>query len=411
MRQLFFAWKKNYINMSQNELDVLKEFKLTEIKYQKIGISHPFPNYYQFDLMFKLTNNPDYYNSLPMQTTQAVIKSVLSDFKSFFTSLKEYRKHPDKYTGTPKLPGYKKSNEAGFIISNQDAVIYFNKKSNTYELKLPKTKLRLNLGLKNIQNLKQVVITPYYDTYKICIVYEYEHSSYSLDKDRILGIDYGVDNFITTNNNCGLIPFIIKGKGIKSFNQWFNKRLSQMKSCLSANRFNQYNSKALDKLYKYRNNRTMDFYNKVASYIVNYCLKHNIGVIVIGKNEKWKTNVNLGKGNNQNFCFLSHSIVTAKIKNLSEKYGITVYTTEESYTSKSNILNNDILPSYKAGCNNAYPFTGKRIYRGLYITNNNIKINADVNGAGNIIRKIYKDAFKDMDLSYMYKTVRAVYIN
>ena len=124
-RQLLFAKSNNYTNLEQHTLDVLDEFKVTGDKYKQI------------DYMFKITENVDYYNELPMQTTQAIIKETLSDFKSYFKAVKAYKKDPSKFTGKPKMPKYIKTEETSFNITNQDAYI-----KDRY-LKFPKIKTRL----------------------------------------------------------------------------------------------------------------------------------------------------------------------------------------------------------------------------------------------------------------------------
>ena len=401
-RQLLTAKNKNFTNLTQNEQQVLDEFKLTEDKFKPISDKYYLPSYYHFVHLFTITNNVDYYNNLPMQSSQQIIKECLSDFKSYFKASKDYIKHPNKYTGKPKLPGYIKNNKTSFDITNQDCVI---KENNT--LKFPKIKELLSLGNLNINKLKEVTIKPFYDTYKICIVYEQEFTPKQLDETRILGIDLGVNNIVATSNNCGLTPFVINGNGLKSFNQWFNKTKANLQNKLPQN---QYTSKRLEHLYKYRNCRTTDFYNKVASYIVKYCISNNIGTIVIGQNTQWKTNINIGVKNNQTFCNIAHTTLINKINQLSKKVGLIVMQNEESYTSKASFLDDDKTPTYGVDDDNI-SFSGKRVHRGLYKSKYGIYMNADINGASNIIKKCVPLAFSNIkDYSYLYKSVEKIII-
>lgn len=399
-RQLLTAKYKDYFDLQANEQEVLDEFKLTEDRFKPITKKYYLPNYNHFDYMFKKTNNPDYYNSLPMQSTQQIIKEVLSNFKGYFYSCKSYKKNPSLFTGKPKIPGYVKSDQVSFDITNQGCVVKSDKFYNY--LKLPKTKLTVDLGNLKINKLKEVTIKPFYDTYKICIVSEEpELEVKSLNSENYLSLDLGIDNFIATSNNCGLSPFIIKGNVIKSYNQWFNKKISKLQSLLSKN---QYTSKQIQTLWRKRNNITTDFYNKTASYIVKYCIKNNIGNIVIGKNTYWKQNSDLGKINNQKFCFISHAYFINKLMEMSKQVVINVITNEESYTSKASFLDKDIIPVYKDGQRPA--FSGKRIHRGLYKSGTGILMNADVNGASNILKKAVETAFnKITNYEYLYKTV------
>jgi putative transposase len=289
LRQLLTVRNKEDKDLSDNEIQVLNEFEAVKSskhsKYYRDLRNSGFPTYNLMDAVFKVNNNPDYYNDNPMQTTQNIIKECLKDFKSYYNAKKEYIKNSSKFTGIPKLPSYIKTDEISFDITNQDAVVY-KRDDDTFYLKLPKTKLVLDLGKKEISNLKEITVTPYYDTYKVCIVSEADmNKNYDLDKSKIIGIDLGVDNFLTISNNCGLNPFIINGKILKSKNQFFNKVTSDLKSKLS---LGVYSSKRLEHIYKYRSNYMNDAMHKISTYIISYCLTNKIGTIVIGKNDSWK---------------------------------------------------------------------------------------------------------------------------
>ena len=235
-----------------------------------------------------------------------------------------------------------------------------------------------------------------------------DDTAIELDATRMLGIDLGIDHIVSTSNNCGLTPFVINGNGLKSYNQWYNKALAELKSQLP---LNQYSSNKIQFLNKKHHNKTTDFYNKCVSYLMNYCITNNIGTIVVGKNTQWKTSSNIGKINNQNFCFIAHSILINKLQLLANKFGITVVITEESYTSKASFLDNDDIPNYVRGNKTKYQFSGKRMHRGLYKSSAGILINADVNGSSNIIRKAIPDALdKITDYSYLYKTTNKIVI-
>ena len=406
-RQLLFARWKDFKNLNVNQMEVLNEFKQTENRFKPIGNKYYFPSYYHFDYMFKITNNPDYYSGLPSQTTQHVIKEALEDFKGYFSSLKKYKKDSTGYTGKPKIPKYIKTNEISFDITNQQALIK-DFDSNKKYIQLPKTKLTLDLGSYNeFGELKEVTVKPFYDTYKICIVTEVEDPTpVKLDKNKIIGIDLGISNFLAVSNNCGLTPFVINGKIMKCFNQYYNKTLANLKSQLPDE---QYTSKRLKRLFKYRQNYFNDKLHKISDYIIKYCLLNNIGTIVIGKNQQWKTSVNIGKINNQNFCSIPHNNFIKKLKEKAEIYGIKVIEREESYTSQASFLDNDDIPTYNKNNKTKYKFSGSREKRGLYISKNGIQINADINGASNIIRKAFPHAFDHItDFSYLYITTNRI---
>ena len=423
-RQIVCAHHKVYENLSDNEYEVLAEFANIDTSFM-FAKYWTLPNYNQFDAMFKITNNPDYYNELAQQSNQQMIKEVLESFKGYKESLFAYRENPSKFTGNPKLPGYVKSDRTTCTITNQDAKIKdiykkvkvqdgFTKRGKpkyknvkVYDktvLKLPKTKAVVELGDLNIGKLKEVQIEPFYDTYRILIIEELPKKTEKLDLDdsRILGIDLGISNFVSTSNNCGLTPFVINGNGIKSYNQWYNKTLANLQSNLPTN---QHSSRAIQQLNQKRYNVTTDFYNKTARYVVDYCIKNNIGLIAVGKNNGWKDESNLGNITNQSFCFLAHSVFIAKLQNMAKMAGIKVVLGEESFTSKASFLDDDYIPTYQKGCTNKYYFSGHRVHRGLYKSAESILINADVNGASNIIKKAVPNAFDHIaDFSYLCKT-------
>ena len=402
-RQLYFAFLKGYTDLNDAQNEVLDEFK-------QIGIAFPIskntflPGYKAFDDMFKKTKNPDYYNELPMQSSQHIIKSVLEEWKSFRAAFFDQRKNPSKYTGKPKAPGYVDSDKTTFTITNQDAVI---KNDNT--LKLPKTKTKLQLGNLKIGKLIEIEIKPYYNTYQISLVEEMMETQFpSLCQERAISLDLGVDNFVAASNNCGLTPFVINGKKLKSYNQWYNKILAKHKSHCPTG---QYTSKKVCLLNKHHKHFTTNFYNQCASYIMKYCQNNNIGTIVIGKNTYWKQRSNMGNKTNQTFCFIAHSIFINKIKEMAAVRKIHVIITEESYTSKASFLDGDVIPVYRKDHKEKHTFSGKRVYRGLYKSKNNIIMNADINGASNILRKALPDAFvKVNNFDYLWKTTEVVNI-
>jgi putative transposase len=404
-RQLFSAQNKQWQKLSENEQQVIEEFKSSESKYKTISDTYYCPSYNHIEYVLKTTGNPDYYSGLPIQTVQQEIKEVKESFNAFWKSIKDYSKHPEKYNGKPQLPGYIKTDKAAVTITNQDAVV---KENNC--IKLPKTKVVIDLGqLKLRGKLKEITIIPFYNTYKINIVTESIQAKINLNKNAIIGIDLGINNFVTTSNNVGLTPFIINGKILKSYNQHYNEQKAFLyQSLAKCQQTNIYTSKRLRNLdykhYCYLNNAM----HQMSHYIINYCITHNIGTIVIGHNQQWKQSINLGKANNYTFCMLTHTQLINQIKNKANVCGIDVIVIEEEYTSKASFLDNDDIPSFDG---KEHQFSGRRKTRGCYISKAGIHINADVNGASNIIRKAVPAAFTDInDYSYLYYTVTKINI-
>jgi hypothetical protein len=71
---------------------------------------HPYVDYNFLDCLFKVTAQHD-YRSLPTQTSQSIMKTVFKNWKSFFSSLKDYKKNPGKYKGRSRIPKYSRANE------------------------------------------------------------------------------------------------------------------------------------------------------------------------------------------------------------------------------------------------------------------------------------------------------------
>lgn len=414
-RQLLFAYNNDYKNLKDHQLEVINEFNTyTSDKYGKISKEHYLPYCQEFEYLYKKSNNSDYFNPiLTSQTRTRVVKQALEDFSSFFKSTKKYYSDSTNYTGKPNYPKYTKSETITVDYSNQDCTIY-EIDGITY-LKLPhmqrnkNAKIKpkkwgyINLGKLKIGKLMNLKISPYYATYKISLVYEIEKSNHSLNNTRILGFDPGLNNFLTSSNNCGLYPFIINGKDMKSYNQHYNERLAYLRSRLPKN---QYTSKQIKRLSKERDCYFNNKFHKIINYIVNYCVKHNIGTIVIGHNKLQKQNYNKGKIQNQHFCFIPHAKFLRMFKLKCAVCNINLIETEESYTSQASFLDIDKIPTYKKGNNKNYQFSGKRTYRGLYKSKNGSYINADVNGASNIIRKVFSNAFDNIkDFKYLTETV------
>ena len=169
-------------------------------------------------------------------------------------------------------------------------------------------------------------------------------------------------------------------------------------------------SKRVKSLYVKRHLFIKDYFHKIALAIINYCLKNDIDTIVVGKNTGLKQSIDIGDKNNQNFMYIPHNILANDLKYLCEYNGLHYIEQEESYTSKSSFLDKDIIPIYKKNDETIYTFSGKRIKRGLYKTKEDILINADVNGASNILRKAIPTAFdKITDFGYLTKTVVSWY--
>lgn len=326
-------------------------------------------------------NNFDYKNMPLASTSQQCLKLLDKNWKSFFQSIKDYNKNPNKYLGRPKLPKYKQKDSRNLImLTNQNCKISKN------IIKFPKAFKGFYLKTK-VNNLQQVKIIPKDKHIVIEIIYRTEDIQLLQDNSRYIGIDLGLDNFATITNNCGLIPLVINGKGLKSINQYYNKQISHYKSI--AKRVNKLDyTNRMRRLTLKRNNKIEDYIHKASRFVIDYCRNNEINTIIIGNNKNWKQNNKMSKRVNQNFISIPYYSFIQKVQYKAEEFGIQVIITEESYTSGTSFLDNE-LP-IKENYNKS-----RRKHRGLFISNKGVKINADVNGSYQIIKKVFPKAFAD----------------
>jgi putative transposase len=180
-----------------------------------------------------------------------------------------------------------------------------------------------------------------------------------------------------TTNQSGIKPLLINGKPLKSINQFYNKRKAKTQSINGTSQIQSLTHK--------RNCRVENYLHTASRRVIQWCQKYQIGTLIIGKNEGWKDNINIGKSNNQQFTCVPHARLISMLTYKAQLAGIKVILTEEAYTSKASALDNDLLPKYGK---KAPEFSGKRVKRGLYRTSKDYLINADINGSLNIGRKV-----------------------
>ena len=319
------------------------------------------------------------YQQLPAQTAQQVLKVLDRNWKSFFAASKEWKNAQSKFNGKPRPPGYKpKNGEFILVFTNQQVKLKDNL------LKFPKkVSFKLQTRLLDKTNIREVRIIPKGIGYMVEIVYQKEINPKPLNKDSIIAIDLGVRNLITMVNNNGLKPFVIKGGVVKSINQYYNKEKARIQSVYDRQEIK--TGKAMQKLTIKRNRKINDYFHKISQKIIQYCVFHDIGTVVIGYNPDWKQNCYLGKRNSQNFVTIPYHRLVNQLGYKAEEKGITVIKQEESYSSKCSFLDNEPIKHHKK-------YLGRRITRGLFKSTTGTIINADVNGAYNILKKAFLNA-------------------
>ena len=335
--------------------------------------------YIKYKDMDKMLQKTEPYKLLMSQSSQCTLQVLDRSWKSFFVTIKDWSKHPEKYLGKPKIPKYKKKDGrfTWFLKNNQTWI------RNGYL----GFQLRVMNGYKFKTNVNGRLISvrfvPKGTIYVMEIVYEIEVLKSKIENKNICSIDLGIDNFATITNNIGLQPIIINGKGIKSINQFYNKQKSKIQSELKIRNDKHWSNK-LDKLNQKRFNRVKNFIHNTSKYIIGYCLNNYIDTIIVGLNKGWKQESNMSKQTNQKFINIPYEMFIGQLEYKCQDNNINLILTEESYTSGTSFLDNE-LP-IKENYNKT-----RRIARGLFKSNNNILINADVNGSYQIMRKVFPE--------------------
>jgi putative transposase len=344
---------------------------------QKFILTGEYVDYYKIQKLCQGTND---YEQLPAKVSQQVLLKLHESWKSFFEANKEYKKHPDKFQARPKIPSYKHK------VLGRNVLTYTAQAISQEALKkgiinLSKTEIFLTT---KVRKINQVRIVPKTYHYAIEVVYEREAAPQSAAVEGIAGIDIGLNNLAAiTSNQPSFKPLLINGKPLKSINAYFHKKKAVLQSLLKENI---KTSRKIKKLTHKRNCLIDNYLHNASRFIVNHLAANRIGTLVIGKNDGWKQEINLGKRNNQNFAAIPHARFIEMLTYKAELAGIAVKVTEESYTSKCSFLDNEPVCKHSE-------YRGKRIKRGLFRAGDGRLINADVNGSANIVRKVFPNAF------------------
>ena len=329
-------------------------------------------SYGNVNKQFVLEDNPD-YRQLPAATSQQIQRQVDAMFRTFFKAIKS----PKMKGKTVHIPGYKDKTNGRYVVTYtgqqvrlKDGVVRFKDKEKNLYL--------FNTKCDNIAELK---IVPKLDYISVNIIYNIPDVVQVQDNGRYASIDLGIDNLMTVVSTCSNAE-IIDGKRLKSINQFYNKKVAAIQSKLEQDI---HTSKHIKQITRRRNFKVEDYLNKASSYVVNQAVSDNICTLIVGYNKGWKQDTNIGKKNNQKFVDIPYLRLLHMLEYKCKMYGIKFVTIEESYTSKCSYYDNEDLCFHTI-------YAGTRKKRGLFVTSKGIKINADVNGALNIMRKRNNDA-------------------
>ena len=339
------------------------------------------------------------YKRLQSKVSNAVLKKLGDNVTSFKGMLKA--KKEEKIKNKVRLPKYLHKTRGRFLVEFNNQMISKKRDKNGYLIVSPRD-LKLVIPTRR-EDVKQVRIVPQLNYYVIEVVYEAQEEE--IRTGVVVGaIDLGLNNIATIVTNDKKNPLILSEKKLKSINQYFNKNITDRQGKLPKE---VYTSKEIERLWTKRRNKIDYEIHKISKYIVGLMDEREVSKLIIGNNGGWKQGINLGKRNNQNFVYIPYKKIIDRIIYKCQMKGIEVIVREESYTSKASFLDYDYIPTINED-DEVKDFSGKRVKRGLYRTNKGKRINADVNGAYNIMAKESLDYIKTKreELSFSPKLIK-----
>lgn len=374
-------------NLTNEAIYNVRQYYFTEREFLK------------YEKNYTLLKNSLNYKALNSNMAQQILKEVDGSFKSFFGLMKLAKQGKYAFKDC-KLPWYLPKDGyttlvIGFVRLNGNKLVLpfsnsFKRTHKPVEITIPPVLLD--------KKVKEIRIIPKANArfFEIQYIYEAECVQRNLNKNNALALDLGINNFVTAVSSNGK-SFIVDGRRLKSINQWFNKENARLQSIKDKQHLGKKITNRQKTIARNRNNKVNDYLNKAARKVVDYCITNDIGTLVVGYNETFQRGSNIGRQNNQNFVNIPYGLLRSKLEYLCELNDIIFVKQEESYTSKASFWDKDDLPVYNADNPTEYPFSGKRVHRGLYKAANGKVFNADINGALNIMRK---SSVVDMNILY-----------
>lgn len=330
-----------------------------------------------FDLITRMRklNDSNYRALAKSQEAGQTIKKCVETFYTWFKAFNAYKKNSEKFLGKPRMPYYKKEANGDKLFS----VIF-----NYFDARIQKDgTINIRKGFKlpiktKLTSLQELHLVPKQGCIEVQIFYKTKFSPANLDYDKAVGIDIGIDNLMAVTSNEGPISNLVNGRPLKSINQYYNKTKAEIISKLAKRDLK--SSKRLRKLARKHRNKIKDYMHKASRSVVDLMVENKIGNCFIGHNDGWKQEVNIGKRNNQNFVSIPHSQLIWMLEYKAKEVGINVETHNESHTSKCSFLDNEDICHHDE-------YLGKRKKRGLFVSSDGRMLNADINGAANILRR------------------------
>ena len=403
----------------KNDMGKLRKLeKAKPVEYHMPSGNSRVLSYAFLDAFLKVTEDSR-YTRLPAHVAQNAIQEVCEQWDSFFGLLQAFRE--GNIPAAPGLPGYvRKGTPSTVTFSNTQAkIIHRNPDGKKVTKKNPEQEgasayIQFRDGIDypigklegSIQGFREVVCRVQEGRVQVCFVMEKTAGTVLGDNGKYAGIDPGIDNLFALVMNTGDAPLLFDGKWLKSLNRYVNKKSAELVSLLAKRTDKAKTTKRIRRLWQKRADIIRQYYQRMNNMIVSFLLEHGIHTVVAGKNTGWKQETRMGAVNNQKFAMIPHAKMLADLKYKCLLNGIRYLETEESYTSKASLAEGDTIPVFQKGHTGKYRFSGRRVHRGLYRTKDGMLLNADVNAAGNIIRKAFPDAFRGFDIKKLLNPKR-----
>ncbi len=252
--------------------------------------------YLNYNEMDRRMQSHEAYKALPAKVSQQVLKQLDHDWDAFFKARVAYKEDPSKFKARPRIPGYKHKTEGRNMLVYTIQALSRGKKGLKRGIIKPSM---LDISVKTKQkDINQVRIVPRKGFYVVEAVYEQEVKQAPVNPAYYAGIDIGMNNLVAlTSNKPGFRSVLVNGRPVKSINQFYNKRKAELQSQLRR----KGTTKRMERMTNRRNRRIDHYMHTVSKRIIDLLVKEGISTLVIGKNDAWKQEANMGKRNNQNF--------------------------------------------------------------------------------------------------------------
>lgn len=401
-------------NHDKVDLLVLRKLAYHAARLYNVGLYNVRQHYFNTGLYLKYEGNyhescsNENYRMMVSDTAQLILRLVDRNMKSFFSLLKA--KEDGKYSFPVHLPRYKdKEGIMAFTVQGRScrvqkdgtvAVGLTKEFREAYNIPYKRMFFTIPKHIRHIPEFKEMRFIPLHHGEEFRVEFVYDENLVKpepVSGDGYMSIDMGVDNLMACAvfSNGGSCQFLIDGRPLKSINRYYNKTKAHLQEAYATNKsIVGMTTARFRRLSNGRDFRINDYFNKAVMAVIRQCIEHGISTIVVGYNREMKQEVSMGKVNNQTFVSIPYYKLRQKLAAKCALYGIRYYSQEESYTSKASALDGDDIPVFdKTGKvdNSGVVFSGKRVKRGLYRSMDGKVLNADINGAVNILRKYLKE--------------------